>query len=215
MRFCSFFLNTVYCNKNFKLMQYTRREFEVAYERKSQGVFSDCYCYIISHVCTERCHQITILLIGRVELWCSRVPWLLLSLTGINVPISRNYFSSRMIFVASIPPNNWIVPDFRQNCQRKSRTPRRQQLHPQNISSSRDTNTPNVATMAWKTFQGTYPALLQTTLLSLVRLEIISPRGFHRDFRLFQIAGLSENLFCFTSKEEERYTIYIIVDRES
>lgn len=50
--------------------------------------------------------------------------------------------------------------------------------------------------MAWKTFQGAYPALLQTTLLSLVRLEIISPRGFHRDFRLFQIAGLSENLFC-------------------
>lgn len=83
----------------------------------------------------------------------SRVPRSLLSRTSINARISRNYFSSRVIL---LPRYLRTIASF-QTSDRIARgvvaEPRGDDSCSTNISSSRDTNTPNVATMGRKTFQ--------------------------------------------------------------
>ena len=134
---------------------------------------------------------------------------------GINASSLAQLFFLQSDFVASIPPNNRAVPYFRRNCQPESREPRGDGSWPPRriFYSSRDTNTANVATIAWKTFRGTWPALLQTTLLSSVRLEIISPRRHSRDdFPLFETARAD---FCLCHRKERETFALQLIDKMS
>lgn len=122
---------------------------------------------------------------------------------ALTLRVSRNYFSSRVI---SLPRYLRTIESFRASdeiASRKVENPAATAAGLRRIFlSSRDTNTANVATIAWKTFRGTWPALLQTTLLSSVRLEIISPRRHSRDdFPLFETARAD---FCLCAGKNAR-----------